>query len=213
MSLLPLETLALFALASLLLALTPGPNWVYLLSRTLCQGRRAGLVSWAGTTLGFTFHMAAAVLGLSALLLAVPYAYDAVRWLGVAYLLYLAWATLRGARDLTGPNAQLAVVPNRTLFTQGVVSSILNPKIALFYLALLPQFIDPARGSTMLQGLGLGAVQIVVTGLADVALVFVAALVARSLMRHPAWLRTQRIVLGSAFGVLALWLAASRKPA
>lgn len=213
MSLVPLQTLALFALASLLLALTPGPNWVYLLSRTLCQGRRAGLVSWAGTTLGFSFHMAAAVLGLSALLLAVPYAYDAVRWLGVAYLLYLAWATLRGARDLTGPNAQLAAVPNRTLFTQGVVSSILNPKIALFYLALLPQFIDPARGSTMLQGLGLGMVQIVVTGLADVSLVFVAALVARSLMRHPAWLRTQRIVLGSAFGVLALWLAASRKPA
>lgn len=213
MSLLPLQTLALFALASLLLALTPGPNWVYLLSRTLCQGRRAGLVSWAGTTLGFSFHMAAAVLGLSALLLAVPYAYDAVRWLGVAYLLYLAWATLRGARDLTGPNAQLAAVPNRTLFTQGVVSSILNPKIALFYLALLPQFIDPARGSTMLQGLGLGMVQIVVTGLADVSLVFVAALVARSLMCHPAWLRTQRIVLGSAFGVLALWLAASRKPA
>ena len=141
------------------------------------------------------------------------HAYDAVRWLGVAYLLYLAWATLRGARDLTGPNAQLAAVPNRTLFTQGVVSSILNPKIALFYLALLPQFIDPARGSTMLQGLGLGMVQIVVTGLADVSLVFVAALVARSLMRHPAWLRTQRIVLGSAFGVLALWLAASRKPA
>ena len=71
MSLLPLQTLALFALASLLLALTPGPNWVYLLSRTLCQGRRAGLVSWAGTTLGFSFHMAAAVLGLSALLLEI----------------------------------------------------------------------------------------------------------------------------------------------
>lgn len=212
-SLIPASTLWLFAFASLLLALTPGPNWVYLLSRTLCQGKRAGVVSWLGTTLGFSFHMGAAVLGLSALLLAVPYAYDVVRWLGVAYLLWLAWTTLRGARDLAGPQADLAVVPERTLFAQGVLSSVLNPKIALFYLALLPQFIDPSRGSTMLQGFVLGIVQIVVTGLFDVALVLIAARIAGSLTRHPAWLRTQRVVLGSAFGALALWLAASRRPA
>lgn len=206
------ETLLLFAAASLILALTPGPNWVYLLSRTLCQGRRAGLVSWGGTTFGFTFHMVAAAIGLSALLLAVPYAYDAVRLAGAGYLLWLAYATLRGAAGSAFAPLVLPAVPDGVLFRQGLLSSVLNPKVALFYLALLPQFIDPARGSVLVQSVALGLVQILVTAAVDLCLILVAAGIARRVTARPGWLRAQRIVLGSAFGALAAWLALDRRP-
>jgi threonine/homoserine/homoserine lactone efflux protein len=193
--------------------MTPGPNWVYLLSRTLCQGRRAGLVSWGGTTVGFTFHMLAAAFGLSALLLAVPHAYDAVRLAGAAYLLWLAYTTLRGAAGTAFAPLALPEVPDRVLFRQGVLSSVLNPKVALFYLALFPQFIDPAHGSVLAQSAALGLVQIAVTSGFDVLLVLAAAGIARRLTARPGWLRAQRIVLGSAFGALAAWLALDRRSA
>jgi threonine/homoserine/homoserine lactone efflux protein len=96
------QNLALFALASVLLALTPGPNVVYLVSRTLCQGRRAGIVSLAGTSLGFVFHVFAAALGLSAIFLTVPVFYDALRYAGAGYLLWLAWDALRPGGAITG---------------------------------------------------------------------------------------------------------------
>jgi threonine/homoserine/homoserine lactone efflux protein len=203
-------TLALFALASLVLALTPGPNWLYLLSRTLCQGRRAGFVSWAGTTIGFTFHMCAAAFGLTAVLLAVPYAYDAIRLAGTAYLLWLAWTTVRGASGAFAPVA-LPAVPDRVLFHQGVISSVLNPKVALFYLALLPQFIDPLQGSVLAQSAGLGLLQIAITAAVDICVVLVAARLARRLAARPGWLKAQRLALGSVFGALAAWLALDRK--
>jgi threonine/homoserine/homoserine lactone efflux protein len=206
------ETVLLFALASLILALTPGPNWIYLLSRTLCQGRRAGLVSWGGTTFGFTFHMLAAAVGLSALLLAVPYAYDAVRLAGAAYLLWLAYATLRGATGAPFAPRALPAVPDGVLFRQGLIASILNPKVALFYLALLPQFIEPAHGSVFAQSVVLGLLQIAITAAFDLCLILVAGEVARRVAARPGWLRVQRMVLGSAFGALAAWLALDRKP-
>jgi threonine/homoserine/homoserine lactone efflux protein len=96
------QNLALFALASVLLALTPGPNVVYVVSRTLCQGRRAGIVSLAGTSLGFVFHVFAAALGLSAIFLTVPVLYDALRYAGAGYLLWLAWDALRPGGAITG---------------------------------------------------------------------------------------------------------------
>jgi threonine/homoserine/homoserine lactone efflux protein len=207
------ESLALFALASLVLALTPGPNWLYLLSRTLAQGRRAGIVSWAGTTFGLSFHMIAASLGLTAVLLAVPYAYDAIRLAGAAYLMWLAWTTVRGARGAMFAPVPLPHAPDRVLFRQGVLSSILNPKVALFYLALLPQFIDPGHGSVLAQSLVLGVVQIAITAVVDVSLVLVAAAVAKRISRRPGWIAMQRWFLGSVFGALAVWLALDRRNA
>jgi threonine/homoserine/homoserine lactone efflux protein len=206
------QALALFAVASLVLALTPGPNWLYLLSRTLCQGRRAGLVSWAGTTIGLSTHMLAAAFGLSAILLAVPYAYDAIRLAGAAYLLWMAWTTVRSARGTAFSPLALPSAPDRTLFLQGLMSSVLNPKVALFYLALLPQFIDPGRGAVLAQSLVLGVVQIAIAALVDGALVLVAAEVGRRFTRRPQWLRMQRLALGSVFGALAVWLALARRP-
>ena len=200
-----IQSLSLFALAALLLALTPGPNWLYLISRTLCQGRRAGLVSLVGTSTGVAVHMLAAALGLSALLLAVPLAFDAIRMVGAAYLVWLAVATLRGAGFSFRPRV-LEPVPDALLLRQGVLSGVLNPKVALFYLALFPQFLDPALGGLLAQSLFLGALQLAIAIVVDGGLVLVAGVLAARLATHPHWLALQRWILGGAFGLLAGWL-------
>lgn len=203
----PLSNWLLFCIASVLLVLTPGPNLLYLISRTLCQGRIAGLVSLAGTTTGFVVHILAASLGLSAVLLAVPVAYDALRWAGACYLLYLAWDSIRaGSGGLFAPKTLPAAAPAK-LFRMGLLTSILNPKVALFYLALFPQFIDPARGSVLGQSLVLGATQIVIAVIGDTLFVLAAAIIARWLATRPRWAAAQRFVLAGVFVAIAAKLA------
>ena len=204
----PLARLELFALAVALLALTPGPVWVYLISRTLAQGRRAGYFSLIGVMAGVLVHLLAAAVGLSALLLAVPWAFDAVKLAGAAYLLWLAWSTVRGAGFSFSPQP-LPPVPDRVLFRQAMLASVVNPKVAVFYLSLFPQFVDPAAGSVLAQSLALGIVHVSVSTLIDGALVTVAGLLAAWFARRPGWLKAQRWFLGGAFGVLAVWLAAT----
>ena len=159
----PLPDLLVFAGASLLMVLTPGPNMVYLLSRSISQGRRAGVVSLLGVVGGFLVHMLAAALGLTALFLAVPLAYDALRLLGAAYLAYLAWQAVRpGARSPLEP-AHLARDSVPRLFAMGFLTNLLNPKIAVFYLSVLPQFVSPGHGSVFEQCIALGFTQIAVS--------------------------------------------------
>jgi len=200
--------LTLFALASVLLALTPGPNLLYLVSRTLCQGRTAGLISLAGTTSGFLFYALSAALGLTAVFVAVPVLFEVVRWAGAAYLLWLAWDAVRphGSGGLFA-RRDLPLVRPAALFRTGVITSILNPKVALFYLALFPQFVDPARGSLLAQSLVLAAIQIVIDALIDSLFVLAAARVARWLAERPVWVTAQRWVLGGVFAGIALKLA------
>ncbi len=204
----PLDSLALYAVACVLLVLTPGPNLMYLISRTLCQGRKAGIVSLAGTTSGFLFYAITAAFGLTAVFVAIPVLYDVVRWAGAAYLLYLAWDAVRphGSGGLFARRDLPPVAPS-TLFRTGVLTSILNPKVALFYLALFPQFVDPSRGSVLVQSLILAAVQIVIDATGDLLFVLAAARVARWLAARPAWLTVQRWVLGGVFGAIAVKLA------
>jgi len=202
-----LENFLLFVVASVLLVLTPGPNLLYLVSRTLCQGRVAGLVSMAGTTTGFFVHILAASLGLSAVFLAVPVAYDALRWAGAAYLVYLAWDSVRSrGGGLFAPRKLPAAAPAK-LFRMGLLTSILNPKVALFYLALFPQFIDPTRGSVLGQSLVLGITQIVIALIGDTMFVLAAALIARWLATRPLWAAAQRWVLAGVFVAIAAKLA------
>lgn len=201
-----LENFLLFLVASVLLVLTPGPNLLYLVSRTLCQGTAAGLVSLAGTTTGFVFHVLAAALGLSAVFLAVPVAYDALRFAGAAYLVYLAWDSVRpGGGGVFAPRRLPEAAPGK-LYRMGLFTSILNPKVALFYLALFPQFVEPARG-VFTQSLVLGATQIVVAVIGDTLFVLAAAGVARWLALRPLWAAAQRWVLGAVFVAIAAKLA------
>nr|WP_230507103.1 LysE family translocator [Serratia sp. Lou2A] len=150
-------TLLLFSGACVALALTPGPDMLLIASRSVSQGRRAGFASLAGIQLGTYCHALAAALGLSQLFVAVPLAYDAVRMLGAAYLLYLAWKTLRSGSSLQASSG-LQAVPTARIFRQGLFTNILNPKMALFVLALFPQFIDPRAGSVVVQMLALATV-------------------------------------------------------
>jgi threonine/homoserine/homoserine lactone efflux protein len=200
------ENLAMFAIASLLLALTPGPNLLYLVSRTLCQGRRAGLVSLAGTSLGLVVHVTAAALGLSAIFVTVPVLYDLLRYLGAAYLLWLAWGALKpGGRGIFAPSVLPPDSPGR-LFRIGLLTSILNPKVAMFYLALFPQFIDAARGGVLGQSLILGFIQVAIGTLSDLCFVFAAGAITGTLARHPFWTTFQRWLLGLVFTGIALKL-------
>ena len=203
-----LDQLGLFALAVLLLALTPGPVWIYLISRTLTQGRRAGYFSLIGVMAGVVVHLLAAALGLSALLLALPAAFNAIKLAGAAYLLWLAWSTLRGSGFSFTPQP-LDHVPDGVLFRQSLTASVVNPKVAVFYLSLFPQFVDPASGPVLLQSLALGVVHITVSTSIDGGLVTVAGALSAWIARRPGWLRMQRWFLGGAFGVLAVWLAAT----
>ncbi|WP_207792085.1 LysE family translocator [Siccirubricoccus phaeus] len=205
-----LHTLLVFAALSLGLALTPGPNMLYLVSRSLAQGTGAGMVSLFGCQAGSLAIMLAASAGITAALLAIPYAWDVLRLGGAAYLAFLAWQSLRpGGQPLFAPRP-MPKEPSWRLFSVGFATAALNPKVALFYMAVLPPFIDPARGHVFLQGALLGAVQIAVCTLFDAVLVWGAAATARFLGTRPIWMAVQRWVLGAALGLLAVKLATQR---
>jgi threonine/homoserine/homoserine lactone efflux protein len=208
---LSIQSLSLFALACFLLTLTPGPNLLYLVSRTLCQGRRAGIVSLAGTSSGFLVHVFATALGLTAIFVTVPFLYDAMRYLGAAYLLWLAWDALRpGGHDLFSLRALAPDSPAR-LFRMGLLTSVLNPKVAMFYLALFPQFIDASRGSVLVQALTLGFIQIAINTVGDLCFVLAAGVITSWLARRPLWTVVQRWVLGVVLAGIALRLAADTR--
>ncbi|NMJ40180.1 LysE family translocator [Roseomonas sp. JC162] len=203
----PLETLLVFAALSFGLAATPGPNMLYLVSRALAQGTGAGMISLVGCQFGSLVIMLCAAAGLTAALFAVPYAWDILRLGGAAYLLFLAWQCLRpGGQPIFAVRA-MPQEPAVRLFSVGFATAALNPKVALFYVAVLPPFIDPARGDVFTQGAILGAVQIAVAIVFDGALVMGAAGVARFLGTRPGWMAAQRWILGGALALLAVKLA------
>ncbi|MFI5000799.1 MAG: LysE family translocator, partial [Reyranellales bacterium] len=152
------STLALFAAACLALCATPGPDMLLIASRSISQGKASGLATLAGIQVGTYCHALAAALGLSQLFLAVPIAYDVVRYAGAAYLLYLAWQTLRSTGTALAPTPGLRRYPIAVVFRQGLLTNLLNPKMALFVLALFPQFVDPGAGSVAVQILLLATV-------------------------------------------------------
>ncbi|MCI2421032.1 LysE family translocator [Saccharopolyspora sp. K220] len=198
------------AVVALGLVLTPGPNMVYLVSRSLTQGRRAGLVSLLGVAVGFLVYAAAATAGITAVFALVPALYTAVQIAGAGYLLWLAWQAVRpGGVSVFAPVPTPAHGPGR-LFTMGLVTNLLNPKIAILYVSLLPQFIDPSRGGVALQSLTLSVVQIVVAVSVNGMIVVTAGSVAGLLARRPGWLRVQRYFMGTVLAGLAVHLLAER---
>ncbi|MEU3456261.1 LysE family translocator [Micromonospora sp. NPDC006766] len=201
------------ALVALGLVLTPGPNMVYLVSRSVAQGRRAGLISLLGVAVGFLVYLAAAVAGIATIFVLVPTLYVAVKLAGAAYLLWLAWRTLRpGGRSAFTP-APLPPDHPRRLFTMGLVTNLLNPKIAILYVSLLPQFIDPTRGHVAVQSLLLGLTQISIALTVNGLIVLTAGTVSAFLVRRPGWARAQRYVMGSVLAGLAIRIAADRSRA
>ncbi len=208
-----LSELLLFAVAARVLVLTPGPNMVYCVSRSLVQGPRAGLVSLTGVVLGFVVHLLAASLGLTALLIAVPMAFDVIRIAGAAYLLWLAWSAVKPGGAAPFEPRALAPDGPRKLFAMGFMTNLLNPKVAMFYLSFFPQFLHPERGNWLLQCLLLGALQIGISGGVNALLVLGAGGVSRFLNRSPRWIAAQRWVMGGVLTALALRLLTEKRPA
>lgn len=200
-------TLAGFMLIALGMVLTPGPNMIYIISRSICQGPAAGLTSLGGIALGFLVYVTLAAFGITALLFAVPFAYDALKLAGVAYLLYLAWQSLRPGGRSPFQVRNLPADGRAKLFAMGFVTSLLNPKIAVLYLSLLPQFIDTARGSVFQQSLLLGLVQVAVSVSVNALIAISAGAIAGFLADRPLWTRVQRYVMGTVLGGMALKLA------
>lgn len=200
-------TLLAFAAVCLAMVLTPGPNMLYLISRSLCQGPAAGLVSLGGVALGFVFYMLCAAFGVTALLFAVPYAYDALRTAGAAYLAWMAFQALRPGGASPFQFRELPPDSPRKLFLMGLATNLLNPKVAMFYLALFPQFVDPAAGSVLAQTLTLGALQIAISIAGNATFALTAGAVSRFLIRRPLWARAQRWLMGLVLGGLAVRLA------
>lgn len=198
------------ALVALGLVLTPGPNMIYLVSRTLAQGRSAGLMSLLGVAAGFVVYLFGSAAGLTALFAVVPFLYDVVRLFGAGYLLWLAWQAVRSGKRSLFVAQSLPPHSPRRLFTMGLVTNLLNPKIAVLYVSLLPQFIDPRRGHLAGQGLILGLVQISIAITVNGLIVLAAGRIARWLATRPGWIRAQRWVMASVLGALAVRLIADR---
>src|SRR5919198_1558417 len=202
-----------FALVSLGMVLTPGPNMIYLISRSITQGPAAGIVSLGGVALGFVFYMLCAAFGITALLLAVPFAYDALRFAGATYLLWLAWQALKPGGRSPFQVRKLQVDGPRKLFAMGLLTNLLNPKIAMLYLALLPQFIDPSVGSVLTQSIALGAIQIAISVSVNAMIALAAGSISRFLGARPSWLLVQRWLMGTVLAGLAVKMAFEAKRA
>lgn len=203
----PLHQLMLFAATALVVVLTPGPNMIYLVSRSVSQGPRAGVVSLFGVVCAFLVHMTAAAAGLTALFMAVPLLYDALKFAGAGYLLYLAWQAVKpGARSPLQPALLPPDSPAR-LFRMGFLTCLLNPKAAVLYLSILPQFVDPHRGSVFAQSVVLGMLQIAISFTFNLLIALSAAGLASWFARKPAWLVAQRYFMGTVLGGLAVRMA------
>jgi threonine/homoserine/homoserine lactone efflux protein len=201
------RTLLLFVAAAALLVAIPGPNHLYIVARSLTQGRGAGLASAFGVEAGTLVHIAAAAAGVSALVASSAVAFDVVRYLGAAYLCVLGIRALRSPPpDLAAPGAA-PTGSLRRVFADGLIVNLLNPKVAVFFLAFLPQFVDPSRGSAAAQIVVLGLVLTAIGLTSNVAYALAAAGLRRGLLRRPGALRRLPRVSGGIY--LALGVAAA----
>jgi len=194
-----------FLVAAFALNIAPGPDMLYVIGRSVGQGRRAGIVSALGVFVGCWVHILAAAFGIAALLRSSPMAFNVVRYAGAAYLIYLGLKMLAQRTDLT--SQQLKTESLGAIFRQGVITNVLNPKVAIFFLAFLPQFIDARRGSVALQIILLGLIFNVGGTLVNLAVAYAGGTLGELLRRNQSIARWQRRFTGLIFVGLGLRLA------
>jgi threonine/homoserine/homoserine lactone efflux protein len=212
-----LTQLALYFAAALVLAVTPGPGIFYVAARTLAGGRAEGVASSFGTGLGGLTHVLAGSLGVSAIVLASAELFTALKLFGAVYLVWLGFRTLLAARrdasvGLNGEFATSSVGPRRA-FREGVLVEALNPKTAAFFLAFIPQFVDPTEGYVVLQFVVLGFVSVALNTLADIVVAFAASRIRQGAAARPALIRRLREASGAAMIALGIGLALAKRPA
>ena len=197
-----------FAIASLALLVIPGPAVLYVINRSISDGRSTALAAVAGLEIGNFMHVIAATVGLSAVIAASATAFGVVKWIGAGYLIYIGLRTV--SRKPASFNQEQKSLPRRKSFTQGIVVNTFNPKVALFFLSFLPQFIDTEKGSTALQSLVLGSLFVAIGLCTDGLYAFLASALRSTLLRGKSLPFVQRYVAGSVFVLLGV-IAASTK--
>ncbi|WP_419900787.1 LysE family translocator [Roseomonas sp. USHLN139] len=212
-----LSQLALYSAAALLLAITPGPGIFYVAARTLAGGRAEGIASSFGTGLGGLVHVVAGSLGVSALVLASAELFTALKLIGSVYLIWIGIRTFQAARrdasTVLNGGAPTPPIGPRRAFHEGVLVEALNPKTAAFFLAFVPQFVDPAQGSVAVQFLVLGFVSVALNTLADIVVAFAAAGIRQGAATRPTLIRRLREGSGAAMVALGIGLALVKRPA
>jgi len=203
------STLYLFILASVTLVIIPGPAVLYIVARGIDHGRLGGLVSVLGIETGGFFHVSAASLGLSAILASSALAFSVVKYLGAAYLIYLGVRSFLDSEPLVLDQADSRTRSLRGIYTQGVIVNVLNPKTALFFLAFLPQFVDPQRGQIALQVLLLGLLFVLIATISDSLYALLSGTLGQWLKEHLQVMRAQRYFSGGVYIALGLFTAFS----
>ena len=207
----PFHELIFFILAALILVISPGPNMIYLISKSITQGKKSGFISLAGVVCGFLFHIIMVSFGLTAVLLAVPLAYTVLKTLGTIYLLYLAYQAIKPkSKNIFDVDKNVAHDSPKKLFTIGFLTNVLNPKVAVFYLSFFPQFIKPEYGSVFTQSLELGVIQVLISFSINFIIVLTAARVALFFSNHPVWIKVQKWFMASVLTYLAIKMAFSK---
>ncbi|WPO92407.1 LysE family translocator [Chryseobacterium sp. YR459] len=207
----PFHELIFFILAALILVISPGPNMIYLISKSITQGKKSGFISLAGVVCGFLFHIIMVSFGLTAVLLAVPLAYTVLKAMGTVYLLYLAYQAIKPkSRNIFDVDRNAAHDSPKKLFTIGFLTNVLNPKVAVFYLSFFPQFIKPEYGSVFTQSLELGVIQVLISFSINFIIVLTAARVALFFSNNPVWIKVQKWFMASVLTYLAIKMAFSK---
>lgn len=207
----PFQDLSFFILAALILVISPGPNMIYLISKSITQGKKSGFISLMGVVCGFMFHIIMVSFGLTAVLLAVPLAYTVLKTIGTVYLLYLAYQAIKPkSKNIFEIDQNGTHDGPKKLFTIGFLTNVLNPKVAVFYLSFFPQFIKPEYGSVLTQSLELGVVQVFISFSVNFLIVLTAAKVARFFANNPFWIKIQKWFMASILTYLAVKMAFSK---
>lgn len=192
-----LNSLYAFLVVGGLLSITPGPNMIYVISRSITQGRRAGLTSLGGVVVGYLFYMFGAAFGITAFFKTQPHAAQILSACGAVYMGWLGWNAIRpGGRSPLEIREQLPQEPAVKLFAMGATTSLLNPKLALIFLTLLPQFIDESKGQVLQQSLFYGGLLIAMFAGVNAGMAIFSGSMAQFLARKPAWLLAQRLLMG-----------------
>lgn len=204
-----IESLIAFGIASLALLVIPGPAVLYIINRSVADGRNVALAAVAGLEIGNFMHVIAATVGLSAVIATSAAAFSAVKWIGAGYLIYIGIRTL--ATKAQAVNQLNDPMSRRRAFTQGIVVNTFNPKVALFFLSFLPQFIDADRGSAALQSLVLGSTFVVLGCISDSLFAILASALRGTLLRGKSLPFVQRYVAGSVFIALGAIASTTRR--
>lgn len=204
----PLNDLLIFILAAFGLVITPGPNMIYLISRSITQGKKAGFISLIGVICGFLFHIILVSYGLTAILFAIPFAYLALKTIGIFYLLYLAFQAIKpNSKSIFETQNDLPIDKPLRLFSMGFFTNVLNPKIAIFYVSFFPQFIKTEYGSIFLQSIQLGLTQMTISFSVNLLIVLTAAKSAQWFTKNPVYIKIQKWFMASILTSLALKMA------